>query len=103
MHRIEEFGGDSAAPFPGPPSRRKLATTYAVGREMMQAVEELGARSFIWRDFGGVAHACRTVDVNDAFLLILTFCDRFVPPNAHFAHDAHASVTCTDCASKHEH
>jgi hypothetical protein len=70
---------------------------------MMQAVEELNASSPIWRDFGGVAHACRAVDVNDAFLLILTFCDRFVPPNAHYADDSNASVTCTACASKHEH
>ena len=70
---------------------------------MRQAVEEITAPSPIWRDFGGVVHACRAVDVNDAFLLILTFCDRFVPPNARFAHDAEASVTCTACASKHEH
>jgi len=70
---------------------------------MMQSVEEPRARSPIWRDFGGVVHACRAVDVNDAFLLILTFCDRFVPPNARFAQDAESSVTCTDCASKHKH
>jgi hypothetical protein len=70
---------------------------------MMQAVEELTAPSPIWRDFGGVAHACRAVDVNDAFLLILTFCDRFVPPNARYAHDSEASVTCKACASKHRH
>ena len=70
---------------------------------MRQAFDELNAPSPMWRDFGGVSHACRAVDVNDAFLLILTFCDRFVPPNARFVHDAEASVTCTACASKHEH
>ena len=70
---------------------------------MNQAVDELQIPSPIWRDFGGIAHACRAVDVNDAFLLILTFCDRFVPPNARFADELGASVTCTACASKHEH
>jgi hypothetical protein len=70
---------------------------------MRPAVDEPNAPAPMWRDFGGVFHACRAVDVNDAFLLILTFCDRFVPPNAHFAHDAEASVTCAACASKHAH
>jgi hypothetical protein len=55
-----------------------------------------------WRDFSGVVHECRAVDVNDAFLLIMTLCDRFVPPNARYAESGDAHVNCTDCASKQQ-
>ena len=37
-----------------------------------------------WRDFMGDLHVCQTVDLKDAFLLVLTYCNRFVPPNARF-------------------
>ena len=53
-----------------------------------------------WRDFGGNVHACRSVDLKEAFLLILTYCDRFVPPNARYASAADGEITCVECESK---
>ena len=51
----------------------------------------------LWRDFMGVMHACRSEDLNEAFLRILTLCDRRVPPNAKYALPAQADVTCALC------
>jgi len=53
-----------------------------------------------WRDFGGDLHVCQRVDLKDAFLLIVTYCNRFVPPNARFAASSDDNVTCLECASK---
>jgi len=51
----------------------------------------------LWRDFMGVVHACRSEDLNEVFLTILTLCDRRVPPNAKYVAAAQASVTCAIC------
>lgn len=53
-----------------------------------------------WRDFGGDVHICRRVDLKEAFLLILTYCNRFVPPNARFAATSDDDVICLECESK---
>ena len=54
-----------------------------------------------WRDYGGDLHLCQTVDVKEAFLLVLTYCNRFVPPNARYVFNRDDRVTCAECASKH--
>ena len=53
-----------------------------------------------WRDFAGDVHLCRRVDLKEAFLLILTYCNRFVPPNARFVSTTDEVVTCAECESK---
>ena len=54
-----------------------------------------------WRDFMGDLHVCQTVDLKEAFLLVLTYCNRFVPPNAHYVLTHDDNVTCVECASKY--
>ncbi len=54
-----------------------------------------------WRDFMGDLHVCQTVDVKEAFLLVLTYCNRFVPPNARYVASRDDAVTCAECASKY--
>ena len=54
-----------------------------------------------WRDFGGDLHVCQTVDLKEAFLLVLTYCNRFVPPNARYVSSHDDNVTCVECASKY--
>jgi hypothetical protein len=61
---------------------------------------ESSSNDLRWRDFVGNVHACRSVDLKEAFLLILTYCDRFVPPNARYASPADGAVTCLECESK---
>jgi hypothetical protein len=54
-----------------------------------------------WRDFGGDLHLCQRVDLKEAFLLIMTYCNRFVPPNARYVLSRDDNVTCAECASKY--
>ena len=51
----------------------------------------------LWRDFMGDVHACRSEDLNEAFLTIVTLCDRRVPPNAKYVAPAQANITCAAC------
>ena len=67
-----------------------------VGTSMEDVTERTQAAP-LWRDFMGVVHACRSEDLNGAFLTILTLCDRLVPPNAKYVPEPQADVTCALC------